>query len=282
AADVTDLVERSVLANLGDRDLGQHGEVRECGRAHVMVQLLAVEREARCAVGHDALALRRPDGGAQIGLARQTRRALPAFRRIERNDVVALLHARHARPDIDDDAGTLVAEDGREQSFRVGAGERELVGVTDARGFHLDQHFGGFRPVQLALRDRERLALLQCDGGAGFHGGFPPRSLGWHDPRSKSQRQSSPPAAESRKRCNGGEGNNLMTIPTHPSQRWQSGVRMGSGPRTMRIPMSRKNFKYRWKSITQRSLTEIEPSRKSAAARKAQSEIFGASRLTRR
>jgi hypothetical protein len=29
AADVTDLVERSVLANLGDRDLGQNGEIRE-------------------------------------------------------------------------------------------------------------------------------------------------------------------------------------------------------------------------------------------------------------
>src|SRR5262252_6386186 len=63
AADVADLVERGVLANLGDRDLRQHGEVRECGRAHVMVQLLAVEREARGAVGHDALALRRTDGG---------------------------------------------------------------------------------------------------------------------------------------------------------------------------------------------------------------------------
>src|SRR5262245_53400703 len=134
AADVADLVERSVLANLGDRDLRQHGEIRECGRAHVMVQLLAVEREARGAVGHDALTLRRADGGAQIGLARQTRRALPAFRRIERNDVVALLHAGHTRPHIDHDAGALVAEDGREQSFRIGAGERELVGVTDARG----------------------------------------------------------------------------------------------------------------------------------------------------
>src|SRR5215510_4058914 len=38
----------------------------------------------------------------------------------------------------------------------------------------------------------------------------------------------------------------------------------GFRPRTVRIPRSRKNFKYRWKSITQRSLTEIEPSRKSA------------------
>src|SRR5262249_32560279 len=67
------------------------------------------------------------------------------------------------------------------------------------------------------------------------------------------------PGTEPGKRCNGGEGNGLMKIPTHPSQRWRSGARMGSGPRTMRIPMSRKNFKYRWKSITQRSLTEIEP-----------------------
>src|SRR5262249_60953165 len=86
---------------------------------------------------------------------------------------------RHTRPDIDDDAGALVAEDRRKKPFWVGAGERELVGVTDARGFHLDQHLGGFRPIQLDLRDRERLALLQCDGGAGFHGGVssPPPGL---------------------------------------------------------------------------------------------------------
>src|SRR6266566_7150726 len=227
-----------------------------------MVQLFALEREPRRAVGHDALPLGRADGGAQIGPARQTRRALPAFRRIERNDVVALLHARHVRPDIDDDAGTLVAENGREQSFRVGPGEREFVGVTDAGSLHLDQHFGGFRALQLDFRDRERLALFQCNGGAGFHGGFAPRHLGWHELRRRTQRQRSPPGAEPRKR-NGGGGSGLMK------------------PRTMRIPRSRKNFKYRWKSITQRSLTEIEPSRKSAAARKAQSEIFGASRLTR-
>src|SRR5262249_56518285 len=119
AADVADLVERGVLANLGDRDLRQHGEIRECGRAHVMVQLLAFEREARGAIRHDALTLRRTDGGAQIGLARQTRRALPAFRRIERNDVVALLYTRHTRPDIDDYPGALVAKDGQEKPFLI-------------------------------------------------------------------------------------------------------------------------------------------------------------------
>jgi hypothetical protein len=197
---------------------------------------------------------------------RQTRRALPAFRRIERNDVVALLHAGHTRPDIDDDAGALVAEDGREQSFRIRAGQREVVGVTDAGGFHLDQHFGGFRPVELDLRDGERLALLQRDGGTGFHGGFPPRRLGRHELKWTTQGQRSPPGARPRKRCHGGEANSLMNIPTDPSQRWRWGAHMGSGPQTMRAPISRKNFKYRLKSITQRNLTEIAPSRKSAAA----------------
>src|ERR1043166_7575753 len=36
----------------------------------------------------------------------------------------------------------------------------------------------------------------------------------------------------------------------------------------IRSPPCEKSFKYRLKSITQRSLTEIDPSRKSAAARK--------------
>src|SRR5258708_34407675 len=49
----------------------------------------------------------------------------------------------------------------------------------------------------------------------------------------------------------------------------------------MRLPISRKNFKYRSKSITQRNLTEIELSRKSAAARKAPFEVFAANRLAR-
>ena len=146
-----------------------------------MVQFLPVEREARGAIGHDTLTLRRTDGGAQIGLARQTRRALPAFRRIERDDVVPFLDAGHARPDIDDNAGAFVAQDGREQTFRVGAGQRELVGVTDARGLDLDQHLGGFWPIELDFRDSERLALLQCNGGTGFHGGFPPQRLRRHE-----------------------------------------------------------------------------------------------------
>src|SRR5712691_3235668 len=131
-ADVADLVERRVLADFCHRDLRQHGEVRECRCAHVVMNnRLASKRKARGAIGHQALALRGADRGAEVGLARQARRALPAFRRVERNDVIALLHAGHAWPDVDHDAGALVAEHRREQPFGVGAGERELVGVTD-------------------------------------------------------------------------------------------------------------------------------------------------------
>ena len=119
AADVADLVERRVLADLRDRDLGQHGEVREGRGAHVVVDLAAAEREAAGAVGHHALALRRADREAEIGLARQAVFALPAFRRVERDDVVALGEAGHPAPDIDDDAGALVAEDRREEPLRI-------------------------------------------------------------------------------------------------------------------------------------------------------------------
>ena len=53
-------------------------------------------------------------------------------------------------PDVDDDAGALVPEDRREQTLRVGARQRELVGVADAGGLDLDQHLAGLR----ALRGR--------------------------------------------------------------------------------------------------------------------------------
>jgi hypothetical protein len=50
---------------------------------------------------------------------------------------------------------------GREQAFRVLAGQRELVGVADAGGLDLDQHLAGFRTFELHMHDRERLACLK-------------------------------------------------------------------------------------------------------------------------
>ena len=172
AADVADLVERRVLADFRDRDLRQHGEIGEGRAAHVVVQLLAIERKARGAVGHHALALRGADGGAEVGLARQAGRALPAFRRVERDDVVALLHRGDAGPDVDDDARALVAEDRGKQPFRIGARQREFVGVADAGGLDLDQHFAAARALELDRRHLERLAGRVGHSGANIHGIF--------------------------------------------------------------------------------------------------------------
>ena len=68
AADVANLFERRVFADLRHRDLRQYGEVRECRTAHVVVHHLAADREPRGAVRHHALALRGADGSAEIGL----------------------------------------------------------------------------------------------------------------------------------------------------------------------------------------------------------------------
>jgi len=135
-----------------------------------VVDRLAAERKARGAVGHQALALRGADRGAQVGLARQAGRALPAFRRIQRNDVIALLHAGDAAADIDHDARALMAEDCRKQPFGVGARQRELIGVADAGGLDLDQNFALARPLELDGRYFQRFSCGGGDGGANIHG----------------------------------------------------------------------------------------------------------------
>ena len=140
AADVADLVERRVLADLGHRDFRQHGEVGEGRAAHVVVDHLLADGKAAGPVGHDALALGRANRGAQVGLLREAGFALAAFRRVERNDVIALLDRGDAGPDIDHDARAFMAENDREQSFRIRSGAREFVGVADAGRLDLDQH----------------------------------------------------------------------------------------------------------------------------------------------
>ena len=172
AADVADLVERRVVADLRQRDLRQHGEVRERRAAHVVVERLAVEREAAGAVGHHALALRRADRRAQVGLARQARLALPALGRVQRNDVIALLQRRHAGADVDHDAGALVAEDRRKQALRIRARAREFVGVADAGRLDLDQHLAGLGSREIDRLDDEWCARLVRNCRANLHRRF--------------------------------------------------------------------------------------------------------------
>ncbi len=121
-----------------------------------MKNWFAANAETATAVGHHALALRRPDALAQICLAAQAKLALPAFGRVERDDMVALAQGAHAGADVDDDAGALVAEDRRKDAFRVGARERVVVGVANAGGLDFDEHPTGPRPIEIDALDKQR------------------------------------------------------------------------------------------------------------------------------
>ena len=171
AADVANLVERRVLADLCQGDLRKHRVIREGRRAHVVVDdPVLAERKPAGAVGHHALALGLANRLAQIGLAGGAVLALTALRRIQRDHVVALAKRRHARPHVDDDAGTLVAQNRREQAFRICAGQGERVGVADAGRLDLDQHFAGPRSVEIDGLDAERHTRLPGYGGLRLHG----------------------------------------------------------------------------------------------------------------
>src|SRR5690606_17801623 len=113
AADVAARLEWRVLADLGHRDLGQHGEVRERRTAHVVEDRLALVGEAAGSVRHLPIAWRGANRRAQVGLAREARFTLAAFGGVERDYMVAGRDARDSRADFADDAGTFVAEDGR-------------------------------------------------------------------------------------------------------------------------------------------------------------------------
>ena len=98
------LVQWRFLGDDRQRDLGEHRVLAEGAAAHEVEDGLAGAHalEARCAVGHHALALRRADRGAQVGClgaGRAAVHALVALRRVHGDHVVAGLHARHALAD---------------------------------------------------------------------------------------------------------------------------------------------------------------------------------------
>ena len=76
--------------------------------------------------------------------------------------MIALFQRRHAGAGIDHHTGALMPEDGREDAFRVGARQRELIGMAHTRGLDLDQHFAGARTVEVNLHDLKWLACFQC------------------------------------------------------------------------------------------------------------------------
>ena len=96
--------------------------------------------------------------------------ALAAFGDVERDDMIARLHAGHARPHLADHAGALMAEDRGEQALAVEPVERVGVGMADAGRHDLDQHLARLGAFEIELDDLERLLGREGDGGAGLHG----------------------------------------------------------------------------------------------------------------
>src|SRR5690606_41131445 len=52
------------------------------------------------------------------------------------------------------------SENGREDAFRIGTRQGEIIGMADARRLDLDQHFAGAWALQLHGHDLEGLASL--------------------------------------------------------------------------------------------------------------------------
>jgi hypothetical protein len=90
--------------------------------------------------------------------------------------VVTLFHRSHAGAGLDDDTRALVPKNSGKQTFRIGAGQREFVGVTDAGGLDFDQDLAGARTVELDSGDFKGFAGCKRDGGANIHE-IVPRSL---------------------------------------------------------------------------------------------------------
>jgi hypothetical protein len=140
AADVADLLEGRILADTRQRDLREHGVLRERRAAHVVIDGLALMGEAAGAIGHQPPALGAANGLTEIGLGVQTVLALTTLRGIQRDDMIPRLERGHALADLHHHAGPFVAEHAWEQAFRVVAGERERIGVADTGRLELDQH----------------------------------------------------------------------------------------------------------------------------------------------
>ena len=83
--------------------------------------------------------------------------------------MVALRQARHAAPDIGNDAGTLMSKNCRKQPLGIGAGQRKFIGMTDPGRLDLDQNLAVPWSVELDSLDGQRLSGLVSDGSAGLH-----------------------------------------------------------------------------------------------------------------
>jgi hypothetical protein len=84
--------------------------------------------------------------------------------------VVSGLHAGHAGPYLFDNRSALVAQDSRENAFRVFTGQGECVRMTHTSGDVPDQYLAFSWTFHVNFFDNQWLACFPGDGGSRFHG----------------------------------------------------------------------------------------------------------------
>ena len=138
-----------------------------------MENRLALVGETRGAIRHQALALRGADGLAQVGLATQAELALAAFRGVQRDHVIAHSHRGHALADGFHHCAAFMAQDRREDAFRVCARQGVGVGMAHAGRDHPQQHFASLGHGDIHFNNLKGLLGFEGYGGTGLdHPGF--------------------------------------------------------------------------------------------------------------
>jgi len=130
---------------------------------------LALVAEPAGAVRHQALALRRADRRAQVGLAGKAAFALATFRRVERDDMVARLYRSDAGADLAHHASALMPQHRREDPLAVEPVQRIGIRMADARRHDLDKHLACLRTLKVQLHNLKRLLRLKGHRSARFH-----------------------------------------------------------------------------------------------------------------
>jgi len=82
--------------------------------------------------------------------------------------MVARFQGQNALSHLHHHARALMPQNHREQAFGVRARPGELIGVADAGGLDLDQHFAGARPLQIHFFNHQGLARAVGDSARDF------------------------------------------------------------------------------------------------------------------
>lgn len=138
-----------------------------------MENRLTLVGKTRGAIGHQALALGRTDGLAQVGLAREAEFAFAAFRGVQRDHVIADRDRGHALADGFNHRATFVPQDRRENAFRVSPRQGVGIGMANAGRDHAQQHFAGLGHGDIHFNDLKGFLGFEGHGGTGLdHPGF--------------------------------------------------------------------------------------------------------------